>query len=181
VRQRPAYHNGFLSIGPKARLMTGELMRPLVGRANFGAELSGGYRFLGPVRGLTLSGGVGYAPHTARFVDGSDVRYEWRHVAWGWAGVGYRLALRHGDLGAGYRLRLSGVTALDDDSCLGHAACDEWLWLTQGLALEQSVSLGRRASLYIEEEVGITALDVDGTGVKPTLDLGLRIGIEVGL
>ena len=181
VRQRPAFHNGFLSLGPKVRLMAGDALRPLVGRANFGVELSGGYRFLGPVRGLTLSGGLGYTPHTARFVDAADVRYEWRHVAWGWAGVGYRLALRHGTLGAGYRLRLSGVTALDEPSCLDHAACDEWVWLTQGLALEQSVSLGRRASLYIEEEVGISALDVDGTGVKPAADLGLRIGIEVGL
>ena len=181
LRQRPAYHNGFLSLGPKVRLMAGDALRPLVGRANFGAELSGGYRFLGAARGLTLSGGVGYTPHTARFAQGSDVRYEWRHVAWGWAGVGYRLALRHGALGAGYRLRVSGVTALDDPACAGHEACDEWVWLTQGIALVQTVSLGRRASLYIEEEVGITALDVDGAGVKPAVDVGLRVGVEVGL
>jgi uncharacterized caspase-like protein len=181
VRQRPAYHNGFLSLGPKARVMPGDALRPLIGRANFGVELSGGYRFLGPVRGLTLSGGVGYTPHTARFLDSAEVRYEWRHVAWGWAGVGYRLALRHGTLGVGYRLRLSGVTALDDPACAGHAACDEWIWISQGLALEQTVSLGRRASLYIEEELGISALDVDGTGVKPAVDIGFRIGVEVGL
>jgi hypothetical protein len=179
--QRPAYYNGFLSLGPKVRLMFGEQMRPLVGRAYAGVELGGGYRFLGPVRGLTLSGGFGWAPHSARFVDGDDVRHQTRHVAWGLLGVGYRAALRHGTIGGGYRFRITGITALDDPLCDGHVACDRWLWGSHGLVFEQTITLSRRLSLHIEEEMGVTGLDVDGAGTKAAFDAGLRIGIEVGL
>ncbi|MCP4868328.1 MAG: hypothetical protein GY898_06390 [Proteobacteria bacterium] len=181
LRSRPVVHNGFLNLGPKARLTPAEGARPLLGRAHVGVELGGGYRFMGPLRGLTLSGGFGYAPHQARFVTDGTTRFEPRHAIWGHAQVGYRLLVPRGSLGAGYRLRLTGITALQDASCGGHAACDGWLWPTQALALDQTVSLGRRWSLYVEEEVGISVLDVDGTGPRARADLGLRIGIEVGL
>jgi len=181
LRTRPVAHNGFLNLGPKVRLSPSEATRPLLGRAHVGVELGGGYRFMGPLRGFTLSGGLGYAPHQARFVTGDDVRFEPRHAVWGHAQVGYRLLLPRGALGAGYRLRVTGITALDDPTCAGEPTCDAWVWPTHGLALDQTVSLGRRWSLYVEEEVGVSALDVDGAGTRPSLDLGFRIGIEVGL
>jgi hypothetical protein len=181
LRSRPAAHNGFLNLGPKARLTPAVRARALLGRAHVGVELGGGYRLMGPLRGLTLSGGVGYAPHQARFVTDGAVRFEPRHAVWGYGQVGYRLLVPRGALGAGFRLRLTGITALDDPSCVGHPTCDAWIWPTPSLGLDQTLSLGRRWSLYLEEEVGLSVLDIDGTGARPMVDLGFRIGIEVGL
>ncbi len=180
LHQRPRVFNGFLSLGPKVRLNLAEGLRPLVGRAYVGVEAAGGYRFLGPVPGLTLSGGLGWAPHQARFVDDSSVRFEPRHVVWGHAQVGYRGIVGRATLGVGYRLRLNTVTALDDPSCAGHPTCDAWVWPAHGLALDQTISLGRRWSLYLEEEVGVAVLSIDG-GTGTRFDLGFRIGVEVGL
>lgn len=186
MAQRPRAFNGFISLGPKVRLNLADGLRPLVGRAYVGVEGAGGYRFLGPVRGLTLSGGLGWAPHQARFEEQGSVRFEPRHVAWGHAQVGYRGILGRMTLGVGYRLRLTGITALDDPTCAGHPTCDSWFWPTHGLALDQTVSLGRRWSLYIEEEVGVSVLDTGagpaGSGGMGTMfDAGFRIGVEVGI
>ncbi len=181
LRQRPVAYNGFLSLGPKLRFNPSPAMRPLVGRANVGVELGGGYRLVGPLRGLTFSGGLGWTPHQARFVDGDSVSFEPRQVVWGHLGVGYRLLVPRGSLGASYRFRVTGITALDEPACAGHPTCDQWIWPTQALALDQTVSLGRRWSLYVEEEAGLSFLDVDGTGSRASVDLGIRVGVEVGL
>ncbi|GEM_PF-702197 len=178
---RPARYNGFLSMGPRVRFSLTDQVSLLSGPVHVGLDLSGGYRFLGPADGLTVTAGVGWAPHRVRFEEGLVETYEDRHVFSVSAGVGYRLLLNRGMLGMGYRLRAQGVTALQDRDCNGHPACDGWFYGVHGLALEQSLVLGRRWSLHIEEEVGITGLD-PGTGeIEPTVDASIRVSIEVGL
>ncbi len=182
LRQRPVVHNGFLTLGPKARFTPAAAARPLLGRAHVGAELSGGYRFMGGIAGLTLGAGLGYAPHQARFVDGDGVRYVPRHAVWSFVQVGYRGLLNRGTLGAAYRLRLTGITALPDvPPCIGEPTCDAWVWPTQALAFDQTVTLGKRWSLYVEEEIGLSVLDVDGEGAVAIPDFALRVGVQVGL
>ena len=180
VRQRPAYYDGFLSVGPKVRIAATDALLPLVGRAQVGVELEGGYRFVGPVRGLTLGGGLGYAPHQAKFVDAGAVEFKPRHVVWGEVGVGYRAALAAGTLGGGYRLRVTGLTALEGPGCAGTAACQSWVYLSHGLQLVQTVTLRGRWALRFAEDLGVTGIDVGG-GVSAGVDVGVSVGVEVGL
>ena len=181
MRQR-AVHNGFLSVAPQVRFGLTAPMQPLMGRAHGGLEVAGGYRFLRGVPGLTMSAGAGYSPHQARFVDGDVVSFRPRHIGWGFAGVGYRAVLPHGGLGGGYRLRVTGLTPLDGDGCVGVPACHEWVFLSHAVVLEQAVALGDRWRLLIQEEAGVTGLDVLGDGfVKPGIDFGVRIGVEIGI
>jgi hypothetical protein len=84
-------------------------------------------------------------------------------------------------LGAGYRFRVQGITALDEPACGGHPACDTWVYMTHALVSEQVVHLRGRWSLAIEQFVGVSPLDVDGQGTKAQLDAGLMIGVQVGL
>jgi uncharacterized caspase-like protein len=181
LHERPSWRNGFLGVGPKLRLAPSARIQPLVGRAAVGAEILGGYRFLGVLRGLTLSGGIGYAPQQAKFVDGGAVRYEPRHLLWGNAGVGLRGLFPRAMLGGGYRLRLQGVSAIHGPGCDGVAACQGWVFFVHGLYGEQGISLGRRWTLLLDEELGVSALDPLGEGVGPAVDLGMRIGVEVSL
>jgi hypothetical protein len=133
------------------------------------------------VDGLTVLAGVTWAPHRVRFEENDAESFEDRHIFSVTAGVGYRLLPPRGMLGAGYRLRGQGLTALTDRDCEGHPACDGWFYGVHGLALEQSLTLGKRWSLHFEEEVGITGLD-PGTGViAPSVDASIRVAIEVGL
>ena len=95
--------------------------------------------------------------------------------------MGYRFLLPRGMLGAGYRLRVQGLTPLEDRDCGGHPACEGWVYGVHGLALEQSVVLADRWSLHLEQEVGITGLDF-GTGeVRPAVDASVRVALEVAL
>ncbi len=181
VQDRPAYYNGFLSVGPKVRFGLTDNLRPLTGRAHVGVEANFGYRFLRGAPGLTLSGILGYAPHQARFDNGDSPRFEARHVVSFGGGLGYRVALRRGTLTAGYRLRAMVLSPLQDASCGEIPACGGWLYLVHGLALDQSLSLGRRWSLRFEEEVGLSAVDPLGKGVGVAVDLSFLVGVEVGL
>ncbi len=180
VRARPAYYDGFLSVGPKVRIAATDALLPLVGRAQVGFEVDGGYRFVGPVRGLTIGGGLGYAPHQAKFVDAGAVEFKPRHVIWGEAGVGYRAGLPGGTLGVGYRLRVTGLTALEGPGCAGTPACQSWVYLSHGVQAEQTITLRGRWALRFEEDFGVTGIDVDG-GVMPGVDVSVLIGVEVGL
>ncbi|MEE2830478.1 MAG: caspase family protein [Myxococcota bacterium] len=182
LRSQPVVHNGFVSVGPKLRLSLTDSLHSLVGRAHAGVQVSGGYRFLGPAEGLTLGAGIGYAPHQARFSpSGASPFYLPRHIVWGEVGAGYRHSLGRLELGIGYRLRGEAVSALDDPSCAGHIACDQWFFAVHSLVGEQVLRLGGRWSLLIEEELGVSALDPDGNGTQPVLDAGFRIGVQVGL
>ena len=181
VQERPRSFSGFVSVQPKVRLGLTEPLLPLIGRVQVGLEAEGGYRFLGAARGLTLGGGLGYAPHQAKFVDGGSVSLQPRHVVWGEVGLGYRFALPRGAFGVGYRARVTGVSALEGPGCEGVMACDGWVWLTHGAQIEQLVSLGSRWRLRFEQEVGITALDALGTGPQPAVDASFAIGLEIGL
>ena len=181
VQERPRSFSGFVSVQPKVRLGLTDSLLPLVGRAHVGAEVEGGYRFLGAARGLTLGGGLGYAPHQAKFVDGDNVDFQPRHVVWGEAGVGYRFALPRGELGVAYRARVTGLTALEGPGCDHVAACDGWVWLTHGAQLEELIALGSRFRLRFEQEVGLTALDPLGLGAQPAVDVSFAIGLEIGL
>ena len=178
---RPATWNGFLSLGPRGRFGLTRPLATLSGRAHLGIDVSGGYRFMGPVDGLTVMAGFGWAPHRVRFDEGIATSFEDRHILSGTAGVGYRLLLNRGMLGVGYRLRVQGLTALVDDECGGHVACDAWIYGVHGVAFEQSLVLGRRWSLHLEEEVGITGLDLGSGTVEPAVDASIRLAIEVAL
>jgi uncharacterized caspase-like protein len=178
---RTARHSGFLSFGPRGRFGLTDHVALLSGRAHIGLDIAGGYRFNGPVDGLTVMAGVTWAPHRVRFEENDAESFEDRHIFSVTAGVGYRILPPRGMLGAGYRLRGQGLTALTDRDCEGHPACDGWFYGVHGLALEQSLTLGKRWSLHFEEEVGITGLD-PGTGViGPSVDASIRVAIEVGL
>ena len=181
VQERRRSYSGFVSVQPKVRMGLTDPLLPLVGRVHVGLEAEGGYRFLGAARGLTLAGGLGYAPHQAKFVVGSSVSLQPRHVVWGEAGLGYRFALPRGAVGIGYRARVTGLTALEGAGCAGLAACDGWVWLTHGAQLEQIVNLGSRWRLRFEQEVGLTALDPLGTGSQAAVDASIAIGLEIGL
>jgi uncharacterized caspase-like protein len=181
VQERPRSYSGFLSVQPKVRVGLTDALLPLVGRVHVGAEAEGGYRFLGAARGLTLGGGVGYAPHQARFVDGDDVSLQPRHAIWGEAGIGYRFALPRGELGVGYRARVTGLTALEGPGCLHLPACDAWIWGTHGVQVDEMIALGPRFRLRFEQELGVTALDPLGEGAAPGIDASFSIGLEVGL
>ncbi len=181
VQARPRHYAGFVGFAPRARFALTPSLLPLVGRANIGVELRGGYRFVGAVEGLTLEGRAAYSPHAARFVDGDAVTFQPRHILNVGGGVGYRWLLRGAMLGAGYRFSGTFLTAIEGDGCTGVAACDAWIWGTHGVALEESFSLGKRWSLHLAQEVGITGLNVTDDGTKPAVDFGLTVGIEVGL
>ena len=182
VKSRPRIYSGYLGAAPQVRFAFSEPLHPLVGRAHVGVQIRGGYRFVGIADGLTLEGRVGYAPHSAKFVDGDAVTFKARHIADVGAGIGWRALLPGAMLGVGYRLSGRFVSGLDDPSCLGVPACDGWFWLAHGVAIEQSFTLGRRWSLHLAQELGVTALDSTGDGtVRPALDFGLTLGIEVGL
>ncbi len=181
VQDRKRSYSGFLSAQPKVRVGLTDPLLPLVGRVHVGAEVEGGYRFLGRAEGLTLAGGLGYAPHRARFEDVDAVSLQARHVVWGEAGLGYRFALRRGELGVGYRARVTGLTALEGPGCEDLPACDSWVWLTHAAQLDQVITLGGRWRLRFEEEVGLSALDATGAGVQPAVDVSFSIGLEVGL
>jgi hypothetical protein len=181
VQDRKRSYSGFISVQPKVRFGLTDALLPLVGRVHVGVEAEGGYRFLGPAEGLTLAGGVGYAPHRAKFVDGDNVSLQPRHVIWGEGGVGYRFALRRGEIGLGYRARVTGLTALEGPGCAEVAACDGWVWISHGVQLEQVIALGSRWRLRFEQEVGVSALDPLGQGAMPALDASFSIGLEVGL
>ncbi len=181
LQARPRLYAGFLGASPRVRMSLTPSLYPLVGRANLGVEVRGGYRFMGAVQGLTLEARGSYSPHSARFDQAGDVTFQARHIGSLGVGVGYRWLLPGGMVGAGYRFSTTFLSALDHPSCAGVVACDAWIWGTHGLALEQSISLGRRWSLHLGQELGVTALNVVGDGNKPTLDLGLTIGVEVGL
>ena len=182
VKARPRHYASYLGVAPRARFSLTPSLQPLVGRANVGVEVRAGHRFVGAVEGLTLEGRVAYAPHAARFVDLDVVKYESRHIINFGAGIGGRVLLPGAMLGVGYRLSGTAITALSDPSCDGHAACDAWLWATHGLALEESFSLGKRFSLHLAQEVGVSGLDTLGDGrILPAIDFGITVGIEVGL
>lgn len=181
VQERQRSFSGFVSVQPKIRFALTDALLPLVGRVQVGAELEGGYRFLGAARGLTLGGGLGYAPHQAKFVDADTVSLQPRHVVWGEAGVGYRAALSRVELGLGYRARVTGLTALDGPGCVDVAACDGWVWLSHGAQFDQVITLASRWRLRFEQEIGVTALDPLGEGAAPAIDASLSIGLEVGL
>jgi len=181
VQARPRHYAGFLGVSPKARFALTQSLLPLVGRANVGVEVRGGYRFVGIAEGLTLEARGSYTPHSARFVSGDSVTFQARHIGSVGAGVGYRALLPGAMLGVGYRFSGTFLSALQGPSCEGVAACDSWIWGTHGIALEESFSLGRRWSLHLAQEVGVTALNVTGQGNKPAVDFGLTIGVEVGL
>jgi hypothetical protein len=181
MRQR-AVRNGFFSVAPQVRFGLTDAMQPLVGRAHGGLEVAGGYRFLRGLPGLTLSAGGGYSPHQARFVDGDVVSFRPRHIAWGTVGVGGRIPLPFGEIGGGYRLRVTGLSRLDGPGCEGVPACHQWVFLAHAGLLEQAIVLGDRWRLLVQEEVGVTGLDVFGDGlVRPGVDLSIRVGVEVGL
>jgi hypothetical protein len=177
---RPATYNGFISLGARGRFGLTDSLATLSGRAHLGVDLSGGYRFMGPVDGLTVIAGFTWAPHRVRFGEGVTATFEDRHIFSGSAGIGYRLLLNRGMLGVGYRLRVQGLTTLESPQCGGHPACDAWLYGTHGMAFEQSLVLGRRWSLHVEEEVGVTGLDL-GAGIAPAVDASIRLAIEVAL
>ncbi|MCO4768633.1 MAG: caspase family protein [Deltaproteobacteria bacterium] len=181
VQTRPRHYPGFIGFAPRARFSLTPTLLPLVGRANVGVEVRGGHRFVGAVEGLTLEGRFAYAPHSARFEDGDSVDFQARHIVSGGVGVGYRALLRGAMLGVGYRFSGTYLTSLEGDSCAGVAACDAWLWGTHGIALEESFSLGKRWSLHLAQEVGITGLNVTDQGIKPGVDFGITVGVEVGL
>ena len=136
---------------------------------------------MGVVEGLTLEGRASYTPHSARFVDGDSVTFQARHIGSVGAGIGYRGLLPGAMLGVGYRFSGTFLSALSGASCDGVSACNSWIWGTHGIALEESFSLGRRWSLHLAQEVGLTALNVTGEGNRAAVDFGLTIGIEVGL
>ena len=178
---RPATYNGFLSLGPRGRFGLTDELAGLAGRAHVGLDLTGGYRFMGPMDGFTVSGGFTWAPHRVRFSEGASESFEYRHIFSASAGVGYRLLLNRGMLGIGYRARLQGVTALQERECGGHTACDGWLYGVHGVAFEQSFVLGRRWSLHVEEEIGVTGLDFGDGRVTPAVDASIRLALEVAL
>lgn len=181
LRSRAPLANAFLSAGPVVRFGLSSPIRPLIGRAHAGLEFGGGYRFLMGPRGLTLSAGFGYGLHQARFTEGRDLVYRPRHIVWGQAGLGFRGSVGRIELGVGYRFRVQGLTALDEPVCGDHPACHRWVYLTHAATAEQVVHLKGRWSLTVEEYVGLSPLDVDGTGIEAQFDAGLRIGVQVSL
>ncbi len=50
-----------------------------------------------------------------------------------------------------------------------------------GVAFEQSFVLGRRWSLHLEEEIGVTGLDFGDGRVTPAVDASIRLALEVAL
>ncbi len=182
VQSRPRIYSGFIGASPEVRFAFSEALQPLVGRAHVGVQVRGGYRFVGRLDGLTLEVRGGYAPHSAKFVTGDAVTFQSRHIGRLGAGIGWRGLLPGAMLGVGYRATGTFVSALEDPSCAGVAACDAWLVLSHGVAVEESFTLGRRWSLHLTQELGLTALDSTGDGVvRPAVDFGLTLGIEVGL
>lgn len=182
LKSRPRIYSGFLGAAPEVRFSFSEALHPLVGRAHVGVQVRGGYRFVGRADGLTLEARGSYAPHSAKFVNGDAVTFQSRHIARLGAGVGWRGLLPGAMLGVGYRITGTVVSGLDDPSCAGVTACDSWLYLSHAVAVEESFTLGRRWSLHLAQELGVTALDSAGTGdVRPAVDFGLTLGIEVGL
>jgi len=181
VQTQPRHYSSFLGVAPRARFSLTPSLFPLVGRANVGVEVRGGHRFVGAVEGLTLEARVAWSPHSARFVTGDDVTFKARHIVNAGVGVGYRALLPGAMIGAGYRFSGTFLTALDDPTCSGVAACDAWIWGTHGIAVEESFRLGKRWNLHLAQEVGVTGLNVTGEGTKAAIDFGLTVGIEVGL
>lgn len=181
LRSQPPSHNAFVSAGPMVSFALSERLHPLVGRAHAGARLSGGYRFLGRAEGLTLAGSLSYAPHQARFTSEDRLFYRPRHIVSAELGLGYRGLIGRVELGLGYRLRVQGLTRLDEPSCEGLVACDGWVYLGHVLVAEQVIRLRGRWSLVIAESVGFSPLDADGSGVRPLVDTALTIGAQLGL
>ena len=182
VKSRPRIYSGYLGVSPQVRFALSDSLRPLVGRAHVGLQARGGYRFVGRADGLTLEGRLSYAPHSAKFVNDEAITYKARHIVNVGAGVGWRALLPGAMLGVGYRLGGTFVSGLEDPSCVGVPACASWFWLSHGVAVEESFTLGRRWSLHLAQELGVTALDTDGDGaVEAGIDFGLTVGIEVGL
>jgi hypothetical protein len=177
IGQRNEESRGYLSLAGGPYVPIGPRVRPLLGSVGGGVELNGGIRFIKNPRaaGLSLSLQAGYAP----LATASDDQVITRHLAHLGLGFGYRLTQDRFSFGLNWRARGNLITG--ESSCSG-GACDPWLLFSQGPYLEQVISLDRRASLVIGEELMGMLIDTSGTG-----NLGLsgvitfRVGLEFNL
>lgn len=181
LRAQAPVRNAYLSAAPNVRFGISEKLHGLLGRAHAGAQIGGGYRFLVGPRGLTLSATLGYGHHQARFITTTDLFYRPRHLVWTKLGIGYRGQIGRVELGAGYRFRMQGITAIDEPSCGDHVACDAWFYVSHGLSTEQVIHLRGRWSLALEQSLSLSSLDLDGEGPRTLLDAGLSLGVQLAL